>query len=73
MFGGENAIDDHPLFLREAELAHRWRLSPRSWQRRRKDGAGPTWLNFGGRIVYAIEDVREWERSARGGPEGGAK
>ena len=61
----ENTTDDQLCFLREAELAHRWRLSPRTLQRRRKEGAGPAWLTLGGRIVYALEDIREHERRAR--------
>ena len=58
MSSTEKTTDDQTLFLREAELARRWRLSPRTLQRRRKGRSGPPWLNLGGRIVYAIEDVR---------------
>jgi hypothetical protein len=67
MYDRGHTTHDRLHFLREAELARRWRLSPRTLQRRRKDGTGPAWLTLGGRIVYALEDIRDYERRARNG------
>ncbi len=59
--------EDYPAkeFLREAELAQRWRVSGRTLQRWRRSGSGPPWLKFGGRIVYSIGDIVAAETDAR--------
>lgn len=54
---------DAPLLL-EAELAERWRLSPRTLQRWRQTAIGPPYLRLGRRILYRMFDVLEFERSA---------
>jgi len=51
--------------LSEAELAERWGISPRTIQRWRRTGQGPPYLKLGGRVVYALADVEDWERAHR--------
>lgn len=51
--------------ITQAELARRWRLSPRTLERWRWLGKGPAYLKIGGRIVYRKEDVAEFERQKR--------
>lgn len=59
--------------LTERELATRCKLSIRTLQRWRYIGKGPTYLKLGGRVVYRLADVEEWERNhRRGGSSGSA-
>ena len=51
--------------ITQAELARRWRLSPRTLERWRWQGNGPAYLKIGGRIVYRKEDVAEFEIQQR--------
>jgi hypothetical protein len=51
--------------ITQAELARRWRLSPRTLERWRWLGKGPAYLKIGGRIVYRKEDVAEFEIQRR--------
>ena len=51
--------------ITQAELARRWRLSPRTLERWRWKGNGPSYLKIGGRIVYRKEDVAEFEIQRR--------
>jgi hypothetical protein len=48
--------------LTKSELAERWRVSARTLDRWRADRSGPAWLQLGGRIVYRVEDVLDFER-----------
>lgn len=57
--------DGGELFLREHELARRWRKSRRSLQRWRVDGAGPAFVRIGGSIRYRMVDVLAYETAAR--------
>lgn len=56
-------VEDH--FLRERDLARRWRKSPRSLQRWRVDGTGPAFVRIGGSIRYRLDDVLAYEAAAR--------
>lgn len=47
--------------LNQLELARRWALSPRTLERWRWQGNGPPFLKLGGRILYRLEDVLNWE------------
>lgn len=47
--------------LSQRELAERWRVSPRTLERWRRDRSGPPWLRLGGRVVYRLEDVLAFE------------
>ena len=49
--------------LMQAEVARRWRISPRTLERWRCAGTGPAWLQLNGRVLYRLEDVLAFERS----------
>jgi hypothetical protein len=53
--------------LSERALATRWSISPRTLQRWRQDGYGPSYLKLGGRVVYPVAYVEEWEFEHRRG------
>ena len=57
--------------LTPAELAARWRVSPRTLERWRVNGTGPCWLKLCGRVVYRQEDVDLFEAGALHGPRNG--
>jgi len=57
-----------PEFLRERELAARWRTSQRTLQRWRALGDGPAFIRIGGAIRYRMDDVIDYEaQMQRGG------
>jgi DNA-binding transcriptional MerR regulator len=59
---------DRPVFLTTAELAHRWRMSPRTLEGWRDKGIGVSYRRIGNsRILYALDDVEEFERRWRMG------
>jgi hypothetical protein len=45
----------------QAEVARRWRLSPRTLERWRWSGHGPAFLKLGGRVAYRLEDIEAFE------------
>ena len=47
--------------LNQAELSARWNLSPRTLERWRWLGEGPRYLKLGGRVLYCVEDVEQFE------------
>jgi hypothetical protein len=47
--------------LDQVGLAKRWNISPRTLERWRWSGEGPRFLKIGGRVVYRIEDIEEYE------------
>jgi predicted DNA-binding transcriptional regulator AlpA len=49
-----------PRFLRTPEAAHFLGLSGRTLEKHRTYGTGPAYHKLGGRVVYAIEDLRAW-------------
>ena len=51
-----------PRRLLQAELAERWRVSPRTLERWRVTGTGPAWVQLNGRVLYRLEDVEAFER-----------
>ena len=51
--------------LMQAELAQRWRISPRTLERWRCAGTGPAWLQLNGRVLYRLEDVLAYGRAHR--------
>jgi hypothetical protein len=53
------------IFLTQAELAARFRVSPRTLERWRWLKTGPTYVKLGGKVVYALEDVEAYERRRR--------
>ena len=50
--------------LNQIDLSRRWSLSPRTLERWRWLGQGPSFLKVGGRVVYRLEDIEAFE--ARG-------
>ncbi len=45
----------------QAELAFRWRISPRTLERWRWSKTGPVYLKIGGRVIYRLEDIQAFE------------
>ncbi|HWV51709.1 helix-turn-helix domain-containing protein [Pseudorhodoplanes sp.] len=52
--------DRFERFLRTPEVARLLGLSPRTLEKHRTYGTGPRYRKLGGRVVYAMEDVRAW-------------
>lgn len=50
------------MFLNQCELAQRWRLSGRTLERWRYEKRGPSWVRAGGRVLYRVTDIEEFER-----------
>lgn len=49
-----------PRFLRTPEAARFLGLSGRTMEKHRLYGTGPCYRKIGGRVVYAVEDLRSW-------------
>ncbi|BAI71787.1 transcriptional regulator [Azospirillum sp. B510] len=49
-----------PRFLRTPEAARFLGLSGRTMEKHRLYGTGPRYRKIGGRVVYAVEDLRSW-------------
>jgi predicted site-specific integrase-resolvase len=47
--------------LNQNQLAERWGISPRTLERWRWIGQGPVHLKLGGRVVYRLQDVEQYE------------
>jgi hypothetical protein len=45
-------------------LAERWRISSRTLEQWRWQGRGPRYLKIGGRVVYRLSDIEEFERAS---------
>ena len=55
-----------PRFLRTPEAARFLSLSHRTLEKHRTYGTGPAYRKLGGRVVYALEDLKAWaDRGAR--------
>lgn len=52
---------DLPDRVTRQELAHFWRVSSRTIERREMAGIGPRPIRIGGRVLYRREDVLAWE------------
>jgi hypothetical protein len=48
-----------------AELARRWRMSPRTLEQWRWKRIGPRYLKVGGRVLYCLSDVEDFETAQR--------
>lgn len=54
--------------LTQAEVARRWKISPRSLEKWRTVGIGPAFVKIGGRVRYREEDILTYEaEQLRGG------
>jgi predicted DNA-binding transcriptional regulator AlpA len=49
-----------PRFLRTPEAADFLGLSSRTLEKHRTYGTGPAYRKLGGRVVYAIDDLKAW-------------
>ncbi|MCL2641531.1 MAG: helix-turn-helix domain-containing protein [Phycisphaerales bacterium] len=47
-------------FVKTHDAARLLDLSPRTLEKYRSHGGGPTFRKLGGRVVYAIEDLYAW-------------
>jgi predicted DNA-binding transcriptional regulator AlpA len=55
-----------PRFLRTPEAARFLGLSGRTLEKHRTYGTGPTYRKIGGRVVYALDDLKAWaDRGAK--------
>lgn len=55
-----------PRFLRTPEAARFLSLSGRTLEKHRTYGTGPTYRKIGGRVVYAVDDLKAWaDRGAK--------
>jgi len=52
-----------PELLTEQMLALRWHCSTSRLQRWRADRKGPAYLKIGGKVLYRLEDLREYEKA----------
>ena len=57
----------HQDHLTQAELAERWRISPRTLEKWRCLGIGVSHIKIGGRVIYRVGDVRAYEAAHRRG------
>ncbi len=51
-----------PRYLRTPEAARLLGLSGRTLEKHRTYGTGPLYSKIGGRVVYAVADLRAWRR-----------
>jgi hypothetical protein len=49
-----------PRYLRTSEAGRFLGLSGRTLEKHRTYGTGPTYRKIGGRVVYAVDDLRAW-------------
>ncbi|WP_376094345.1 helix-turn-helix transcriptional regulator [Roseomonas sp. CCTCC AB2023176] len=54
-----------PVLYRQATLAKRWGISPRTLERWRWLGQGPAYLKIGGSVAYREDDVLAYEAAQR--------
>ena len=55
-----------PRYLRTTEAARFVGLSGRTLEKHRTYGTGPTYRKLGGRVVYALDDLKAWvDRGAK--------
>lgn len=52
-------------YLRTAEAAALLRLSPRTLEKHRVHGTGPTYRKAGGTVLYVADDLISWVESSR--------
>lgn len=52
-------------FIRTKEAAHFVGLCARTMEKHRTYGTGPRYCKIGGRVLYDVEDLREWIATSR--------
>ena len=55
-----NAPAMPPRYLRTPEAARFLGLSDRTLEKHRTYGTGPAYRKIGGRVIYALDDLRAW-------------
>jgi len=50
------------MFITTKELAWRWKISISSLKQWRISGKGPPHHKFGGRVLYKIKEIEQYER-----------
>ena len=51
------------ICMNQLELAVRWKISHRTLERWRWTGEGPKFLKVGGRVIYRLSDIEEYEQT----------
>ncbi|QPC98172.1 helix-turn-helix domain-containing protein [Qipengyuania soli] len=51
------------IFLTTAEVAARWRMSPRTLEGWRDKGIGPNYHKFGGSVRYHMDEIKRFEEA----------
>ena len=64
MDNGPTALNRQVLHLNQVQLARRWSLSPRTLERWRFHGTGPSYLKVGGRVLYRVTEIEAFEASS---------
>jgi hypothetical protein len=64
----EDCTEPPVQHLTQADLARRWRISPRTLERHRWLGTGVPFLKLNGRVLYRLEDVLAFEAANLRGP-----
>lgn len=59
-----------PLAVGDAEAARLLSVSTRTLFNWRTDGSGPRWVKVGGRVLYAVDELRRWLAEAAGSLSG---
>lgn len=49
--------------INQIQLAARWGISHRTLERWRWTGEGPKFVKLGGRVVYRLSDIEEYEQA----------
>jgi predicted site-specific integrase-resolvase len=48
-------------FLTPASLASRWSIAPNTLKQWRWNGRGPLYVKIGGRVLYRLADIEQFE------------
>jgi hypothetical protein len=62
---GTVPVEGGQRFVPTAQAAGYLGLSPRTLEKLRIRGGGPTYVKFGRRVVYAVEDLDRWAADRR--------
>jgi|TARA_R110002124_G_scaffold81491_1_gene214850 hypothetical protein len=57
-----SGIKNPPVFFNQHELSLRWSISGRTLERWRYERSGPNYVRIGGRVLYRISEIEEYER-----------
>ena len=54
---------EEKIFLTQIELSERWRMSPRTLERWRWNGQGPTFFKISGNVLYDFSTIQNFEEN----------